>query len=129
MPVLLSFSFISWLTEVHLVFSTRRAHQMFQMFISCLCTQRHFECVSLCLQFLSRIYKHCSTIFWYGNLLFGNLRSALFFSFESGLVFLHSSPKNSLSLKFSSLALQYVSVLLFLGHCVSLQFCNQICIF
>ena len=42
---LLSFSLISWLTEVHLVFSTRRAHQMFQMFISCLFPQWHFTSV------------------------------------------------------------------------------------
>ena len=49
--------------------------------------------------------------FWYGNLPWGNLRSALFFPLVKELIFVLSSSKDSLSLKSSSFVTQYVSVL------------------
>lgn len=126
MPVLLSFLLISWLTEVHLVFSTRRAHQMFQMFISCLCTQWDFTSVLVFAYSFSWGFISIAPLFSGMEICSWEIwDQPYFFSFENDLVFLHNSPKNSLSLKFSSLALQYVSVT-FLGHFVSLQFCNQI---
>lgn len=59
----------------------------------------------LWLQFLLRIYKHCSTIFCCGKFALWKSEISLYFSFENDLVFLHSSPKNFLSLKFSSIGL------------------------
>lgn len=110
MPVLLSFLLISWLTEVHLVFSTRRAHQMFQMFISCLCTQWHFTSVLVFAYSFSWGFISIAPLFSGMEICSWEIwDQPYFFSFENDLVFLHNSPKNSLSLKFSSLALQYVS--------------------
>lgn len=92
------FSFISWLRELYLpVFCTRRAHQIFKMFISCLYAWAAFWVSKIFLGYSLPswgYYKHCYTICWYENLPWGNLRSALFFfPLVNKLAFWHSSPK------------------------------------
>lgn len=123
------FSFISWLSEPHLlVFSTRRAHQIFKMFISCLYTWMKFwvSKIVLGLIFVEEIIN-IGLLFPAMGIRSGGIGGQpYFFSVVNELIFLHGSPKDSLSLKFSSFVTVCLCVTLSWVTVCPSNFANQI---
>lgn len=111
MPVLLCCC-CNWLKFVFHYFLQEELIRFLQCSFLAFIMEWHFEWLKYSLVISSSrvFYQHCCTIFWYGNLLWGNLRSDLFFSLVNDLIFCHCSPKDSLSLKISSFIAVFLCV-------------------